>query len=532
MIYSYRASSLIEWNLVILMLLVIYHCVSNKFIFYSRHPIPLPIRAELERLPVMHPPNQQQTRPNTNDEGIVENALERWNLHRKMLHDSSCYIPQNGSITYVPSMVGATGHSQIEHFFKLYPASMHPISHPENRLISRSISPSPSGQDSVAIMEEILITFDHSIPIDYFLPNVPVTRRCTVIPVIFIVQYTGELIQNLRVYWDQLMLTTGLQIQPDLVMDKGGNAELLLKRTTKPSSRDFQAILEEREGQLLAQKAALMQRSQTNKRDLPISKRSSINEIVFSPTPPVATTSANEEQLTTLNQTLDSMCITPMRDRQDENKILGIGPSKYLSSNLFKTESVELEDNIKPPNLSLATPVHQSKIGRFSVSRSRIFGDSECDSEPQSPVTSKPPSLSINTAQRIWGTDLEGEADDVSGNVTATRQCSRNLQSKVFEQEGSPFLPSLKINTSRMTNRLEEEIKFIPSLGGTKAHDSLKESPVMESEPIIPAAPRKNLVSHISLGTDDTDEPIQPIADRPAGMKNRSISQIPFGSDE
>ena len=67
-----------------------------------------------------------------------------------------------------------------------------------------------------------------------------------------------------------------------------------------------------------------------------------------------------------------------------KTEFMVFGPENIFQSNLIKdVNEEELDDSIKAPNLSLVTPVHQSKISRFSISRSRIFGDSK--SEPQEP---------------------------------------------------------------------------------------------------------------------------------------------------
>ena len=385
---------------------------------------------------------------------------------------------------------------------------------------------------------------DHSQPVYFLLPEVHPTRRSAQVPAIFIAEYCAstKLIDNLRVHWDQLALTSSLQIPTNNGKERLNafvNTELAWKRATKPSSNDFKKLFEEKELDLAVSKSSSQQSRDSLKRDLPISKRSSINEVVFN---------SNEkqfdekDQIKTLDKTLTSMSISPKKSTEEE---------KTFDSKSVPSQPIHNNSQFQP-NVLLATPIHQAKVGRFSASQSRIFGDSGDESNNQkSPIgpnksstdgkystsskfTNMPQPPSVKP-QRIFF----DESEDVATTNNEQKLNPRNIKpNRIFEGEGSPFIPSLKRSDAKncysSNNSFDEteSLEFVPSLGGY--HDALKESPDLEIVDIqeTNCQGRSNLVSSVSLRDNDSDKQLSNSSvsqQAPRIINNRNSSQIQFG---
>ncbi|PYH48113.1 uncharacterized protein BP01DRAFT_266581, partial [Aspergillus saccharolyticus JOP 1030-1] len=110
------------------------------------------------------------------------------------------------SALYTPTLQGATGHRPLETFYR---ANFHRHKPPSMRLqlLSRTI-----GADR--LVDEVLVTFVHSQPMDWILPGVPPTGREVQIVVVSIARLcTGEArLYSEHVYWDQasVLLQVGL----------------------------------------------------------------------------------------------------------------------------------------------------------------------------------------------------------------------------------------------------------------------------------------------------------------------------------
>ncbi|EAU33074.1 predicted protein [Aspergillus terreus NIH2624] len=99
------------------------------------------------------------------------------------------------SITFVPTLQGATGREALRRFY----ANAFPQGKPPSmkmRLISRTI-----GADRV--VDEIFLYFKHTQEMPWILPHIPPTHREVRIIIINIVCVRGGLLYSEHVYWDQ-----------------------------------------------------------------------------------------------------------------------------------------------------------------------------------------------------------------------------------------------------------------------------------------------------------------------------------------
>jgi carboxymethylenebutenolidase len=53
------------------------------------------------------------------------------------------------------------------------------------------------------LVDELRVTFTHSKPMNWFLPNVPPTNKRVAVDFVVVVQFRGDKLACERIYWDQ-----------------------------------------------------------------------------------------------------------------------------------------------------------------------------------------------------------------------------------------------------------------------------------------------------------------------------------------
>ncbi len=98
-------------------------------------------------------------------------------------------------VNHIPTMTGGVGHDQLKRFYKYHFIGANP---PDTsmKLISRTV-----GANS--LVDEILFSFTHTSEIDWMLPGIQPTGRKVEIPLVAIVQFSGEKLVHEHIYWDQ-----------------------------------------------------------------------------------------------------------------------------------------------------------------------------------------------------------------------------------------------------------------------------------------------------------------------------------------
>lgn len=98
-------------------------------------------------------------------------------------------------VNHVPTMTGGVGHDQLKRFYKYHFIGSNP---PDTslKLISRTV-----GADS--LVDEMLVSFTHTSEIDWMLPGIAPTGRKVEIPLVAIVQFSGDKLVHEHIYWDQ-----------------------------------------------------------------------------------------------------------------------------------------------------------------------------------------------------------------------------------------------------------------------------------------------------------------------------------------
>jgi carboxymethylenebutenolidase len=101
----------------------------------------------------------------------------------------------NPIVNQVPVLIGGSGRKQVHEFYQKYFLPQIP---PDMEMIpvSRTI-----GQGRV--VDEMVVRFTHTIPMDYMLPGIPPTGKRVEIALVVVVQFDGDKLAHEHLYWDQ-----------------------------------------------------------------------------------------------------------------------------------------------------------------------------------------------------------------------------------------------------------------------------------------------------------------------------------------
>jgi carboxymethylenebutenolidase len=142
-------------------------------------------------------------------------------------------------VNHVPTMMGGVGADGVADFYAKYFVGHWPAD-TEIIPVCRTV-----GVDRV--VDEMVMSFTHDIPMPTLLPGVPPTGCSVMLPVVVVMGVEGEKVAYERIYWDQasLLVQVGLLDETQLpvtgvaqarkVLDKDQPANTLL-RTHQPES--------------------------------------------------------------------------------------------------------------------------------------------------------------------------------------------------------------------------------------------------------------------------------------------------------
>jgi len=105
-------------------------------------------------------------------------------------------MSDNPHLLNIPSMVGGVGQDGVRTFYrdhlvgKFFPPDVNMVN------VSRTV-----GEDR--IVEEVFISFTHTMVIDWMLPGVAPTGKAVEMAVVVVVGFAGDKISYEHIYWDQ-----------------------------------------------------------------------------------------------------------------------------------------------------------------------------------------------------------------------------------------------------------------------------------------------------------------------------------------
>ena len=116
----------------------------------------------------------------------------------------------NPHLNHVPTMAGGVGRDGVRAFYrdrlvgKFFPPDV------TMEQVSRTVGDSQ-------IVEELFITFTHTVPIDWLLPGVPPTGKPVAMAAVTVAGFKDGKISHQHIYWDQ----AGILVQVGLLDPKG-----------------------------------------------------------------------------------------------------------------------------------------------------------------------------------------------------------------------------------------------------------------------------------------------------------------------
>lgn len=130
----------------------------------------------------------------------------------------------NPSLLNVPTLAGGEGAEGVRAFYERYFVGKMPKDTTVTQ-ISRTV-----GSDRV--VDEVILSFTHDVPLDYMLPGIPPTGKFIQLPHVVVVTFQDGKIVREHIYWDQacLLVQIGLLDPQNLPVVGKEQAQRLLSR--------------------------------------------------------------------------------------------------------------------------------------------------------------------------------------------------------------------------------------------------------------------------------------------------------------
>src|SRR5215510_2494071 len=133
----------------------------------------------------------------------------------------------NPRINQVPVMIGGDGKEEVHEFYAKYFLPQIP---PDTEIVpvSRTI-----GQGR--LVDEIIVRFTHTIPMEWMLPGMAPTGKRVEVGLVVVVQFDGDKMAHEHIYWDQasVLVQLGLLQSGGLPVVGADGARSVLDRTIR-----------------------------------------------------------------------------------------------------------------------------------------------------------------------------------------------------------------------------------------------------------------------------------------------------------
>ena len=129
-------------------------------------------------------------------------------------------------VNFVPLMIGARGRKEVRDFYANHFVSQIP---PDTEIarVSRTI-----GEGRV--VDELIVSFTHSIRLDWILPGIPPTGKRVEVPVVAIIQFEADKIAHEHLYWDQASVLVQIGLLDRSLPVRGGEIAAQVLNPTQP----------------------------------------------------------------------------------------------------------------------------------------------------------------------------------------------------------------------------------------------------------------------------------------------------------
>ena len=180
---------------------------------------------------------QEQRKTASELERLWEEHI-RHEFSTRSTEDTLRTMVEDAYVDHVPVLTGGSGHHELRQFYSTHFIPRMP---PDMEMtpVSRTI-----GTDQ--LVDEMVISFTHTIEMDWMLPGIPPTGRPVEVPLVVIVRFRDGKLAHEHIYWDQasVLVQLGLLDSKKLpvsgaesarkVLDPAMPANLLIRRVTGP----------------------------------------------------------------------------------------------------------------------------------------------------------------------------------------------------------------------------------------------------------------------------------------------------------
>ena len=137
---------------------------------------------------------QEQRKTASELERLWEEHI-RHEFSTRSTEDTLRTMVEDAYVDHVPVLTGGSGHHELRQFYSTHFIPRMP---PDMEMtpVSRTI-----GTDQ--LVDEMVISFTHTIEMDWMLPGIPPTGRPVEVPLVVIVQFRDGKLAHEHIYWDQ-----------------------------------------------------------------------------------------------------------------------------------------------------------------------------------------------------------------------------------------------------------------------------------------------------------------------------------------
>jgi carboxymethylenebutenolidase len=127
-------------------------------------------------------------------------------------------------VNHVPTMMGGVGGAQVADFYGKYFIGHWPD--------DTTIIPVCRTVGTDRVVDEMIMSFTHDIPMDTFLPGIAPTGRPVRLPVVVVMGFEDDKVAFERIYWDQasLLVQVGLLDENRLPVTGAAQAQKVLDK--------------------------------------------------------------------------------------------------------------------------------------------------------------------------------------------------------------------------------------------------------------------------------------------------------------
>jgi carboxymethylenebutenolidase len=125
----------------------------------------------------------------------------------------------NPYVNHVPTMMGGAGVEALTEFYDKYFIGHWPD--------DTQIIPICRTVGAERLVDELIMSFTHDIPMPAFLPGVPPTGRAVMLPVVVVVGFEADKVAHERIYWDQASLLVQVGLLNEKLLPVSGATQAL-----------------------------------------------------------------------------------------------------------------------------------------------------------------------------------------------------------------------------------------------------------------------------------------------------------------